>query len=187
MTAAKAPDTSLETTPVAYYGANWNRSQINIDALAKMQMVVLMQEDGHCWETCCPNRFEAGSQCGWKPGEPDATTYKGCDASCEEHGSQEDVFKRVAASAKAQGVRGPHNVLYMNSVYLWPFDAASALGTDAMVNLTFTQYPCLPSLSPSPSHYQPLTFHPRLASSSPLHGHILFSLIQLPFSVTIGH
>ena len=39
LTAAKAPDTSLDTTPVAYYGANWNRSQVNIDQLAKMQMV----------------------------------------------------------------------------------------------------------------------------------------------------
>ena len=163
MAAAKAPDTSLETTPVAYYGANWNRSQINIDVLAKMQMVVLMQEDGHCWATCCPHRFEAGSQCGWKPGEPDATTYKGCNASCEEHGSQEDVFKRVAASAKAQGLHGPHNVLYMNSVYLWPLDAASALGTDAMVNLAFTQSSFLPSLSPSPRlHGQTFTFCPHV-------------------------
>lgn len=65
--------------------------------------------------------------------DPDATTYKGCDATCEEHGSQEDVFKRIVASAAAQGLPGPHNVLYMNSVYLWPFDAASALGTSAMV------------------------------------------------------
>ena len=40
---ASPPDTSLETLPVAYYGANWNRSQYNIDLLAKMQMVVLMQ------------------------------------------------------------------------------------------------------------------------------------------------
>ena len=39
LTVAKAPDTSLDTTPVAYYGANWNRSQVNIDQLAKMQMV----------------------------------------------------------------------------------------------------------------------------------------------------
>lgn len=39
LVAAKAPDMSLDTTPVAYYGANWNRSQVNIDQLAKMQMV----------------------------------------------------------------------------------------------------------------------------------------------------
>jgi hypothetical protein len=98
-----------------------------------------MQEDGHCWATCCPHRFEGHSQCGWDPSEPDATTYKGCDASCEEHGSQEDVFKRVAASAKAQSLPGPHNVLYMNSVYLWPFDAASQYGADAMVTDTAGQ------------------------------------------------
>ena len=132
-TLAKAPDTSLDTVPVMYYGANWNRSQLNIDILARMQMVVLMQEDGHCWTKCCPKRFGAGSQCGWDVGDPDATTYAGCNASCAEHESQEDVFKRIAASAEKQGLRGPHAVLYMNSVYLWPFDAAAALGADAMV------------------------------------------------------
>jgi len=30
-------------------------------------------------------------------------------------------------------VRGPHKVLYMNDVYLWPYDAASKLGAKAMV------------------------------------------------------
>ena len=40
------PDTSLSTIPVAYYGANWNRTQTNIDGLAKFQMVTLMREDG---------------------------------------------------------------------------------------------------------------------------------------------
>jgi hypothetical protein len=133
LTSAKAPDTSLDTIPLTYYGANWNRSQINVDAIAKMQMVVLMQEDGHCWETCCPNRFDSGSQCGWTPADPAATSYKGCDGTCEQHGGQEDVFKRIAASAQQQGLRGPHAVLYMNSVYLWPFDAAASLGAAAMV------------------------------------------------------
>jgi hypothetical protein len=134
LTSASAPDTSLTTTPVLYYGANWNRSQVNIDVLAKMQIVVLMQEDGHCWETCCPFRFNGThSQCGWSATDPDATSYTGCDASCAEHGSQEDVFKRIAASAQQQGLAGPHAVLYMNAVYLWPFDAASALGAAAMV------------------------------------------------------
>ena len=44
-----------------------------------------------------------------------------------------DSSFRIAASAKRQKLRGPHAVLYMNAVYMWPFDAASALGTDAMV------------------------------------------------------
>ena len=37
------PDTSLDTLPVSYYGANWNRTQQNIDVLARFQMVILMQ------------------------------------------------------------------------------------------------------------------------------------------------
>ena len=37
------PDTSLATLPVVYYGANWNRTQENIDVLARFQMVILMQ------------------------------------------------------------------------------------------------------------------------------------------------
>ena len=105
LAAARAPDTSLETTPVAYYGANWNRSQLNIDILAKMQMVVLMQEDGHCWATCCPNRFGPGNQCGWNASLPPATSIDGCDSSCEQHGAQEAVFKRIKASALRQGLR----------------------------------------------------------------------------------
>merc|ERR1719454_2491318 len=87
------PDVSLSTIPVAYYGANWNRTQKNIDVLARMQMVVLMQEDGHCWATCCPKRFDGLGQCGWRPGDPDATTIQGCDSSCQQHQAQEDVFK----------------------------------------------------------------------------------------------
>ena len=50
--------------------------------------------------------------------------------------SRKSTFKRIAMSAKLQGLPGPHNVLYMNSVYLWPFDAASALGSSAMVTDT---------------------------------------------------
>jgi hypothetical protein len=36
-------------------------------------------------------------------------------------------------SAKNQGLQGPHGMLYINSVYLWPFDAASHLSQAAMV------------------------------------------------------
>ena len=50
LAAAKAPDTSLDTTPVAYYGANWNRSQVNIDQLAKMQMVSAAPRRNRCPE-----------------------------------------------------------------------------------------------------------------------------------------
>ena len=144
------PDTSLDTLPVVYYGANWNRTQQNIDVLARFQMVILMQvlcsllellsqalssssvasallrlwltargsvqEDGHCWATCCPDRFEGGPQCGELH---NATAIPGCDSSCEQHASQAAVFTRMKASAAAQQRRPGHAILYMNSVYLW--------------------------------------------------------------------
>ena len=121
------PDMSLATIPVAYYGANWARTQANIDALAKFDMVTLMQEDGHCWATCCPDAMTPKTgQCGPLH---NASAIPGCDASCAQHGAQNAVFKAVKASAAQQGrARPPHCVLYMNSVYLWPFDAAAALG-----------------------------------------------------------
>ena len=66
-------------------------------------------------------------------GEPPATSQPGCDASCEQHATQADTFRQIKASAKRQGRRPPHGVLYMNAVYLWPFDDASALGDAARV------------------------------------------------------
>jgi hypothetical protein len=72
----------------------------------------------------------SGPQCGPRH---NATAIPGCDASCEQHGSQSDVFTRMKASAARQGRRPGHAVLYMNSVYLWPFDAASAQGTEVQL------------------------------------------------------
>ena len=133
LVAAEPPDKTLDTIPVLYYGANWNRSEVNIDVLARMQVVVLMQEDGDCWAMCCPKRFENAGQCGWQANDAPATSIPGCNASCAQHGAQEQTFARIKASAKQQGLRPPHFVLYMNGVYLWPFDAASALGDQARV------------------------------------------------------
>jgi hypothetical protein len=129
-TTTNPPDCSLATLPVAYYGANWNRSETNIEALARFQMVILMQEDGHCWATCCPDRMVGGGQCGPLH---NATDIPGCNASCAQHGAQSEVFARMKASASAQLRRSPHAILYMNSVYLWPFDAASAQGKAVQV------------------------------------------------------
>ena len=146
------PDTSLSTIPVAYYGANWNRTQANLDALAKFKMVTLMQEDGHCWATCCPDGMAPQSgQCG--PSH-NASAIPGCNASCAQHGAQNGVFKAVKASAAAQGRRPPHCVLYMNSVYLWPFDAASAQGA-AVQLLDVTGAPHMESCDPGifPSYF----------------------------------
>ena len=128
--ATNPPDVSLSTLPTVYYGANWNRSQINLDVLARFEIVILMQEDGHCWATCCPDRFDGGPQCG--PLHT-ATDIPGCNASCAQHAAQSEIFSATKASAVRQKRREPHAVLYMNSVYLWPFDAASAEGTSVQV------------------------------------------------------
>ena len=111
-------------------GANWNRTQQNIDVLARFQMVVLMQEDGHCWATCCPDHMSGPGQCGPLR---NATDTPGCDSSCAQHGAQAAVFARMKASAATQKRRPGHAVLYMNSVYLWPFDKASGQGTAVQV------------------------------------------------------
>lgn len=43
-------DVSLETFPVASYGARWGvRGPDMLENMSKMQLVVLMQEDGECW------------------------------------------------------------------------------------------------------------------------------------------
>lgn len=124
------PDMSLSTLPVVYYGANWNRSQQNIDVLARFQIVILMQEDGHCWATCCPDRFAGGSQCGPLH---NATAIPGCNSSCAQHASQAAVFARMKESALRQKRRPGHAILYMNSVYLWPFDVASEQGKEVQL------------------------------------------------------
>jgi hypothetical protein len=89
--------------------------------LMMMRMVVTysLTQDGHCWATCCPNPGQ--KQCG---AFHNASAIPGCDASCEQHATQSAVFARMKASAAKQGRRPPHAVMYMNSVYLWPFDAA---------------------------------------------------------------
>lgn len=129
-------DTSLDYFPAASYGARWGyRSDAMIANMSKMAMVVLMQEDGECWTRCCENitgtviknasGLVVSGQCG-----PihDGTRLAGCNAACDQHGTQLAVFARMKAAAKAEGRRAPHCVLYMNSKYLWPYDAVSAQG-----------------------------------------------------------
>eukprot|EP00035_Acanthoeca_spectabilis_P009557 m.168907 g.168907 ORF g.168907 m.168907 type:complete len:247 (-) comp14761_c0_seq1:680-1420(-) len=77
------PDTSLDTLPVAYYGAQWTRDDDNIDLLSRMQIVMLMQEEGPCWKTCCPyvgTPTYPNHRCN---GSINASTMKGCDPSCD--------------------------------------------------------------------------------------------------------
>jgi hypothetical protein len=119
-------DTTLSTFPVAAYGARWgHRSDEVIANMSRMSMVVLMQEDGECWTRCCPHVTSVHGQCG---AFHNASIEPGCDATCDQHGTQLEVFRRMKAAARAAGRRSPHCVLYTNANYLWPYDAASAAG-----------------------------------------------------------
>lgn len=123
-----APDTSMRHLPVAYYGANWNRSDENIETLSKLQIVVLMQEDGPCWRKCCPT-FGPG-QCGPLH---NASALPGCDSTCDQHGWQSSLFGRIKRTAQSAGRRPPHCMLYLNQVYDFPFDKTQMLGNDIHV------------------------------------------------------
>jgi hypothetical protein len=135
-------DTSLNTLPVGWYGARWpSRSDELIENMAKMTVLILMQEDGDCWTKCCPHAGVKPSpsigprtaQCGpWH----NASAEPGCDSRCDQEGSQLAVFKRVKATARQAGSLPPHCMLYMNAVYIWPFDKSSALGSAVMVSDT---------------------------------------------------
>ena len=118
------PDTSMNTLPLAYYGAQFHRAPSNIAWLSRMQIVILMQEDGACWKTCCPQAGVEG-QCG-----PihNATAIPGCGPECDQHGRQDEVFVRLKALAQSENRRPPHTMLYLNSVYDFPFSRTHGLG-----------------------------------------------------------
>jgi len=123
-------DTSLSTVPVGYYGSSWPvKTEKQIAMLSRQRLVILMQEDGECWERCCPHPEPQKGKC-QSGARVNASRYPGCDPSCDQLGKQNAVFARVKAAARAAGRREPHAVLYMNSVYDWPFDAAHADGAD---------------------------------------------------------
>lgn len=140
------PDVSLSTFPVVYYGANWNRSQDNLEVLSRMSMVILMQEDGECWLKCCPNatNISQPGQCG---NIHNATSLPGCGPECDQHGKQGELFTQIKAIAKKAGRRSPHCVLYMNAVYDFPFDQIHK-GGDAMDVLDIHGQPHMESCDP---------------------------------------
>ena len=51
------PDTSLDTLPVGYFGGVncKQRSQENIEMLAKMRVIVIEKWEGPCWYECYSN------------------------------------------------------------------------------------------------------------------------------------
>ena len=152
------PNSSLATLPVGYYGCSWpTKHAREIDFLSKMRFTILMQEDGECWKKCCPHQTGPNAcQSRSLPGNGvpiyNASTFPGCDPSCDQHGTQDAVLARVRAAAAAAGRPAPHTVLYMNSVYDWPYDAAHA-GGNAVDLLDVNGVPhaeqCDPGIYPS--------------------------------------
>ena len=126
------PDANLDTLPVSYYGAAFTRTEANIDMLSKMRVIVLMQQEGLCWLKCCPFVDNATYTAACQPPTmlplTNAASFAGCDAGCDQAGTQLDVFHRVGAAASAGNRVTPHRVLYMNAVYNWPFYRMNAAG-----------------------------------------------------------
>ena len=114
--AARAPNKSLATLPVGYYGQSWvHKTDAQIDMLAKQRVVILMQDDGICHARCCPHA--RGANCGNPPGF-NASKLPGCAPSCDQKATQDAVFQRIKAAARRAGRAEPHAMLYANSVYV---------------------------------------------------------------------
>ena len=76
-----SPDTSLATFPVASYGARWGKRNFPLlQNMSRMQIVILMQEDGVCWTNCCPEP-QMMAQCGtWHNG----SALPNCNYHCDQ-------------------------------------------------------------------------------------------------------
>ena len=97
------PDTSLDTLPVGYFGrVNCKeRSQENIDMLAKMRVIVIEKWEGPCWYKCYANLT-------MNPPVP-------CQPSCGAENYQLKTIKRAkAANPKLSAV------FYLNTLYDFP-------------------------------------------------------------------
>ena len=98
------PDTSLDTLPVGYFGGVncKERSQENIDMLAKMRVIVIEKWEGPCWYECYANLT-------MNPPVP-------CQPSCGAENYQLKTITRAkAANPKLSAV------FYLNTLYDFPF------------------------------------------------------------------
>ena len=137
---AVAPNISAATLPVAYYGSSYiTKSPAVYDMLSRQRVVVLMQQDGdkpagHCWLECCPEKnWDPIGRCQGGGGTSrviplNASLNPGCNPSCDQHGKQVREFGIIKQTARKAGRPLPHAMLYMNSVYDWPFDATHGQG-----------------------------------------------------------
>ena len=98
------PDTSLDTLPVGYFGGVncKQRSEENIQMLAKMRVIVIEKWEGPCWYECYANLTMS-------PPVP-------CQPSCGAENYQMQTIKRAkAANPKLSAV------FYLNTLYDFPF------------------------------------------------------------------
>ena len=114
-----APDLSLDTVPIGYFGGNAaRRGEANIEMLAKCRLVMLEKWEGHCWQDCLAQ------------GPGSVPCQPGCDAEA----SIMDTMRRIkAVNPKVS------TVMYLNTLLAFPFyalvgkyQAANALTLDAV-------------------------------------------------------
>ena len=124
------PNVSLATLPIGYIGGSWPvKTDAQIDMLSKLRTITMMQQDGMCWQHCCPNMTQEG-RCGTAVGF-NSSTLPGCNPGCDQYGTQDAVYARVKAWARAHGRPEPHAMMYANTDYDWPFDKQHAAGAEA--------------------------------------------------------
>ena len=98
------PDTSVNTIPISYFGGVncKERSQENIEMLAKMRLIVIEKWEGPCWYECYANLTKT-------PPIP-------CQPSCGAENYQMNTIKRAKmANPKLSAV------FYLNTLYDFPF------------------------------------------------------------------
>ena len=98
------PDTSLDTIPVGYFGGVncKQRSEDNIQMLAKMRVIVIEKWEGPCWYECYNNLTK-------NPPVP-------CQPSCGAENYQMNTIKQAkTANPKLSAV------FYLNTLYDFPF------------------------------------------------------------------
>jgi hypothetical protein len=113
-----APDLSLDTVPVGYFGGNAaHRGQANIEMLAKMRLVMIEKWEGHCWQDCLATPSSAA-----------------CLPSCDAEASIMSTMRRIKAINQNVAT-----VMYLNTLLAFPFysligkyQAAGALAVDSV-------------------------------------------------------
>eukprot|EP01052_Picozoa_sp_SAG31_P004615 SAG31_NODE_192_length_20788_cov_8.938083_17_plen_175_part_00 len=112
----RAPNTSLETIPAAYFGGHHNkptafhgnascastgcRPAANVQMLAKMRLIMIEKWEGHCYDGCMYN----------------ASKGKACFSSCN---VEADMLKTLSAAKSINpDVLG---IMYINTLMAFPF------------------------------------------------------------------